>query len=71
LIRPLDNPSLGRCGPSAIATFNILLFFDIQKNGTEMFLVSQMKTKYGFDFKSIFQALKWVFVFPKGRESTK
>jgi hypothetical protein len=31
-----------------VTTFNILLFFDIQKNGTESLLESQMNIKYDF-----------------------
>jgi hypothetical protein len=52
-------------------TVNILLFFDLQKNGAESLLESQMNTKYDFfkNFKPTFQALKWDFVIPKGQES--
>jgi hypothetical protein len=41
-------------------------FSNIQKNGAESLLESQMKAKYDFNrienFKTIFKALKWVFV---------
>jgi hypothetical protein len=53
-------------------TVNIILFFYVQKNGAESLLESKMKAKYDFlkIFMSIFHALKWVFVSPKGRKST-
>jgi hypothetical protein len=58
--------------PYILTTVNILLFFRYPKKRGIIVIRKSNEHQIGFlkIFKTTFQALKWVFVFPKGQKST-